>query len=115
MGDTRPADTLALISLLYRRNEPTEALALIEKDKPGNAKKVLRTAIRGFPAGVRPRELLFGISYREKDDACAEAALKGALRLLPNNIGLQRELAAVRQAQRKAWAAKNSWLDAGRR
>ncbi|WP_300952131.1 tetratricopeptide repeat protein, partial [uncultured Desulfovibrio sp.] len=91
------------------------AQALMEADRPGEAKKVLRQSMREFPQHLPTRRLLAASFIREKEYARAEACLRDALGIAPRDPELLRELAVVQHAQKKFWSAQKSWLDAGKR
>lgn len=117
----RLREALRVYSDLAREEKRTPALlcdyaqALMDADKPVEAKKILQQSMREFPEHLLTQRLLAAIFLREKDYARAEACLRKALDIAPRDPELLRELAVVQQAQKKFWSAQKSWLNAGQR
>lgn len=117
----RLRESLRLYSSLVNSPQRTPAimndyaLALMDADKIGEAKKVLNSALREFPNHLPAHRLLAAIFIREKDYARAESCLRRALDIEPRNTDVSRELAYVQQQQNKFWSAQRSWFGAGKR
>lgn len=117
----RLREALRVYSELTRDEQRTPALlcdyaqALMDADKPEEAKRILRQSVREFPEHLPTRRLLAAAFIREKEYARAEACLRNALNMAPRNPELLRELAVVQHARKKFWSAQKSWLDAGKR
>lgn len=117
----RLREALHVYSELMRDAKRTSSLmcdyaqALMDADKTGEAENILNEAIREFPDQILPRRLLAAIFIRKKEYARAEACLRKALAIDPNNSEILRQLAFVQQAQEKSWTAQKTWRDAGRR
>ncbi|WP_308620414.1 tetratricopeptide repeat protein [uncultured Desulfovibrio sp.] len=117
----RLREALRVYSELTRDEKRTPALlcdyaqALMEADRPGEAKRILQQSMREFPDHLPTRQLLAATFIGEKDYARAEACLRNALGIAPRNPELLRELAVVQHARKKFWSAQKSWRDAGKR